>query len=51
MIDYFYFRCPVDEKLIAKFQGTWAHQDSMYETVIYANMKTFRELIHKQNNH
>ena len=36
------FRCPVDEKLIAKFQGTWAQRDSMYETVIYAHMKTFR---------
>ena len=34
--------CPVDEKLIAKFQGTWAQRDSMYETVIYAHMKTFR---------
>jgi len=34
--------CPVDEKLIAKFQGTWAQRESMYETVIYAHMKTFR---------
>jgi len=34
--------CPVDEKLIAKFQGTLAQQDSMYETLIYAHMKTFR---------
>ena len=28
--------------MIAKFQGTWAQRDSMYETVIYAHMKTFR---------
>jgi hypothetical protein len=35
-------RCPVDEKLIAKFQGTWSEASSMYETVIYAHMKTFR---------
>jgi len=34
--------CPVDEKLIAKFQGTWTEASSMYETVIYAHMKTFR---------
>ena len=32
----------MDDKLIAKFQGTWAQRDSMYETVIYAHMKTFR---------
>ena len=48
----------MDEKLIAKFQGTWycpaphshftvtvlcrAQRESMYETVIYAHMKTFR---------
>ena len=36
------FRCPEDDKLISKFQGTWAQRDSMYETVIYAHMKTFR---------
>ena len=34
--------CPADEKLISKFQGTWANRESMYETVIYAHMKTFR---------
>ena len=48
----------MDEKLIAKFQGrkklkmekiqthlcpgTWSEASSMYETVIYAHMKTFR---------
>ena len=26
-------RCPVDEKLIAKFQGSWDQGTSMYETV------------------
>ena len=36
-------RCPVDEKLIAKFQGSWAQGTSMYETVLYAHMKTFRQ--------
>ena len=34
--------CPVDEKLISKFQGSWGMSNSMYETVIYAHMKTFR---------
>jgi len=34
--------CPEDDKLISKFQGTLAQKDSMYETVIYAHMKTFR---------
>ena len=36
-------RCPVDEKLIAKFQGSWAQGPAMYETVLYAHMKTFRQ--------
>ena len=39
---YLHFRCPEDDKLISKFQGTLAQRDSMYETVIYAHMKTFR---------
>ena len=34
--------CPVDTKLISKFQGSWGMENSMYETVIYAHMKTFR---------
>ena len=34
--------CPVDTKLISKFQGSWGMANSMYETVIYAHMKTFR---------
>jgi hypothetical protein len=33
----------VDEKLIAKFQGSWAQGPAMYETVLYAHMKTFRQ--------
>ena len=41
-MQFFHFRCPEDDKLISKFQGTWAQRDSMYETVIYAHMKTFR---------
>ncbi|XP_059085019.1 uncharacterized protein LOC131881992 isoform X2 [Tigriopus californicus] len=34
--------CPVDEKLISKFQGSWGMDGAMYQTVIYAHMKTFR---------
>ena len=34
--------CPVDDKLISKFQGTWGMDGAMYQTVIYAHMKTFR---------
>ncbi|CAB4065826.1 unnamed protein product [Lepeophtheirus salmonis] len=34
--------CPVDEKLISRFQGNWGMNNAMYETVIYAHMKTFR---------
>lgn len=34
--------CPVDEKLISKFQGTLGMDGAMYQTVIYAHMKTFR---------
>ena len=41
-IPFSHFRCPEDDKLISKFQGTLAQRDSMYETVIYAHMKTFR---------
>ncbi len=33
----------MDEKLIAKFQGSWAQGPAMYETVLYAHMKTFRQ--------
>ncbi len=34
--------CPVDEKLISRFQGTWGMTDNMYDTLVYAHMKTFR---------
>jgi hypothetical protein len=34
-------RCPVDEKLISSFQGTWTN-DGVYETQVYAYMKAFR---------
>ena len=34
--------CPIDEKLISRFQGTWGMTDNMYDTLIYAHMKTFR---------
>lgn len=34
--------CPVDDKLISKFQGTWGMDGQMYQTIIYAHMKTFR---------
>ena len=34
--------CPVDTKLISKFQGSWGMSNSMYETVVFAHMKTFR---------
>jgi hypothetical protein len=34
--------CPVDDKLISKFQGTWGMTNNMYDTLIYAHMKTFR---------
>ena len=34
--------CPVDEKLISRFQGTWGMTNNMYDTLVYAHMKTFR---------
>ena len=34
--------CPVDDKLISRFQGTWGMTDNMYDTLVYAHMKTFR---------
>ncbi|CAG0903190.1 unnamed protein product [Darwinula stevensoni] len=33
--------CPVDEKLISSFQGTWSN-DGVYETQVYAYLKAFR---------
>jgi len=34
--------CPVDEKLISRFQGTWGMTNNQYDTLVYAHMKTFR---------
>lgn len=34
--------CPVDEKLMSKFQGTWGMDGAQYQTILYAHMKTFR---------
>lgn len=33
--------CPVDDKLISRFRGSWS-DSSGYETQVYAYMKTFR---------
>ncbi|KAE8752493.1 hypothetical protein FOCC_FOCC000615, partial [Frankliniella occidentalis] len=34
-------RCPVDDKLISRFRGTWSEQGA-FETQVFAYMKTFR---------
>ena len=34
--------CPQDDKIMSKFQGTWGMDGSIYQTVVYAHMKTFR---------
>ena len=34
--------CPYDDKIMSKFQGTWGMDGSVYQTVVYAHMKTFR---------
>ncbi|KAK7007297.1 hypothetical protein SK128_006519 [Halocaridina rubra] len=39
LIDH--YGCPVDEKLISHFEGTWT-ADEVFETQVYAFMKTFR---------
>ncbi|KAF0304581.1 hypothetical protein FJT64_023612 [Amphibalanus amphitrite] len=36
-----HYGCPVDEKLISPFQGTFS-EDGVFETQVYAYMKTFR---------
>ncbi|CAK1582716.1 unnamed protein product [Parnassius mnemosyne] len=33
--------CPVDEKLISRFRGSWS-ESGVFETQVYAYMKTFR---------
>lgn len=35
------FGCPVDDKLISRFRGSWS-ESGVYETQVYAYMKTFR---------
>lgn len=34
-------RCPVDDKLISRFRGSWS-ETGVYETQVFAYMKTFR---------
>lgn len=36
-----YHRCPVDDKLISRFRGSWS-DTGVFETQVYAYMKTFR---------
>lgn len=36
-----FIRCPVDDKLISRFRGSWS-DSGVYETQIFAYMKTFR---------
>ncbi|XP_034256923.1 uncharacterized protein LOC117654416 [Thrips palmi] len=35
------YGCPVDDKLISRFRGTWSEQGA-FETQVFAYMKTFR---------
>ncbi|KAF4524285.1 hypothetical protein B566_EDAN012048 [Ephemera danica] len=35
------YGCPVDEKLISRFRGSWS-ETGIYETQVFAYMKTFR---------
>lgn len=35
------YGCPVDDKLISRFRGTWS-ESGVFETQVYAYMKTFR---------
>lgn len=34
-------RCPINEKLISRFRGTWTDA-GLYETQVFAYMKAFR---------
>lgn len=36
-----YCRCPVDDKLISRFRGSWS-ESGVFETQVFAYMKTFR---------
>lgn len=35
------YGCPVDDKLISRFRGSWS-DSGVYETQVFAYMKTFR---------
>jgi len=35
------YRCPVDDKLISRFRGSWS-ETGVFETQVFAYMKTFR---------
>ncbi|XP_058797384.1 uncharacterized protein LOC131667745 isoform X3 [Phymastichus coffea] len=35
------YGCPVDDKLISRFRGSWS-DENLYETQVFAYMKTFR---------
>lgn len=35
------YGCPVDDKLISRFRGSWS-DSGVFETQVYAYMKTFR---------
>lgn len=35
------YGCPVDDKLISRFRGSWS-ESGIYETQVFAYMKTFR---------
>lgn len=37
----FFYSCPVDDKLISRFRGSWS-ETGVYETQVFAYMKTFR---------
>ena len=41
MFFVFFFSCPVDEKLISHFDGSWTN-NGLFETQVFAFMKTFR---------
>lgn len=36
-----FYRCPVDDKLISRFRGSWS-ESGVFETQVFAYMKTFR---------
>lgn len=40
-VKLYIFRCPMDDKLISRFRGSWS-DSGVFETQVYAYMKTFR---------